>query len=122
MGFTANMASDAFHGALMNESAVTAKTVDYVLSEKQSLVRKSGVLEYVSIQAGAWEIGGLVNLKKWLTDRSRAFSPAAAKHGLTPPKGILVMGVSGCGKSLCIKAIAVILEASPSQARHGKGI
>ena len=106
MGFTANMASDAFHGALMDESAVTAKTVDYVLSEKQSLVRKSGVLEYVSTQAGAWEIGGLVNLKKWLSDRSRAFSPAAAKHGLTPPKGILVMGVSGCGKSLCIKAIA----------------
>jgi hypothetical protein len=106
MGFTANMASDAFHGALMNETAVTGKAVDFVLSEKQSLVRKSGVLEFVNAQAGSWEIGGLVNLKKWLTDRSRAFSPSAAKHGLTSPKGILVMGVSGCGKSLCVKAIA----------------
>ncbi len=106
MGFTANMASDAFHGALLNETAVTGKAVDHVLSEKQSLVRKSGVLEFVNAQAGSWEIGGLVNLKKWLADRSRAFSPTAAKHGLTPPKGILVMGVSGCGKSLCVKAIA----------------
>ena len=106
MGFTADMASDAFHSALMKETSLTGKTVDSVVADKQSLVRKSGVLEFVNAQAGAWEIGGLVNLKKWLTDRSRAFSPAAAKHGLTPPKGILVMGVSGCGKSLCIKAIA----------------
>ncbi len=107
MGFTANMASDAFHGALMNETAITAKAVDFVLAEKQILVRKSGVLEFVNTQADSWEIGGLVNLKKWLSDRNKAFSPTAAKHGLTAPKGILVMGVSGCGKSLCIKAIAV---------------
>jgi vesicle-fusing ATPase len=60
----------------------------------------------VSVEAGTWEIGGLHNLKKWLKERGEAFSPAVARHGLTPPKGILVMGVSGCGKSLCIKAIA----------------
>jgi hypothetical protein len=106
MGLTFNEATDAFDEALGNDAAVTTKTVDAVLEAKKSLVRKSGVLEYVSAQAGAWQIGGLVNLKKWLAERSKAFSPAAAKLGLTPPKGILVMGVSGCGKSLCIKAIA----------------
>jgi hypothetical protein len=104
-GFTWDEAADAFHTALANQSSVSGKTVDLVLQEKASLVRKSGILEFVDAQAGRWEIGGLVNLKKWLKERSAAFSADASKKGLTP-KGILVMGVSGCGKSLCIKAIA----------------
>jgi hypothetical protein len=106
MGFTLNEATDAFEDALARETTITIKTVDSVLDEKTSLIRKSGVLEYVSTRSGAWQIGGLVNLKKWLAERTKAFSPSAAKLGLPPPKGILVMGVSGCGKSLCIKAIA----------------
>lgn len=105
LGFTWDEAADAFHTALANQTSVSGKTVDMVLQEKAALVRKSGILEFVSAQAGAWEIGGLINLKKWLKERSGAFSPDASKKGLTP-KGILVMGVSGCGKSLCIKAIA----------------
>lgn len=105
-GFTAVEAQDVYDSALLGQTAITGKTVDVVLEEKEALVRKSGVLEFVSTRAGAWQIGGLANLKKWLSERNTAFSPEAAKHGLTPPKGILVMGVSGCGKSLCIKAIA----------------
>ena len=58
------MASDAFHGALMNETAITAKAVDFVLAEKQILVRKSGVLEFVNTQADSWEIGGSGELEK----------------------------------------------------------
>ncbi len=104
-GFTSIQAVDAFQAALLNEKVLSGKTVDKVVEEKQSLVRKSGVLEFVSAQTGSWEIGGLVNLKKWLKERAEAFSPAAERQGLTP-KGILVMGVSGCGKSLCIKALA----------------
>ncbi|HMK36787.1 MAG TPA: AAA family ATPase [Desulfomonilaceae bacterium] len=106
MGFTLAGAADAFEDALARDTSITIRTVDSVLDEKQMLIRKSGVLEYVSTQAGAWEIGGLINLKRWLADRRKAFSPEAAQLGLTPPKGMLVMGVSGCGKSLCIKAIA----------------
>jgi ATP-dependent 26S proteasome regulatory subunit len=104
-GFTATEAAAAFHVALRHETAVTGKTVDLVLEEKQSIVQQSGVLEFVSRKAGSWEVGGLLNLKKWLNERGKAFSAQAARKGLTP-KGILVMGVSGCGKSLCIKAIA----------------
>lgn len=104
-GFTAAEAAAAFYSALRDETAVTGMTVDAVLEEKQTLVQQSGVLEFVSRKAGSWEIGGLLNLKKWLNERGKAFSPQAARKGLTP-KGILVMGVSGCGKSLCIKAIA----------------
>lgn len=106
MGFTAHEAVEAFRSALISENAITPVTVELVLEEKRAVVQKSGVLEFVDARAGTWEIGGLVNLKKWLDDRSLAFSPEAAKYGLSPPKGILVMGVSGCGKSLCIKAIA----------------
>ncbi len=107
MGFTLDEAADAYDEAISSQPTICAKTVDHVIDEKRRLVRKSGVLEYVSAQTETWEIGGLTNLKKWLTDRSKAFAPNAVKLGLVPPKGILVMGVSGCGKSLCIKAIAV---------------
>ncbi len=106
MGFTANEALDAFRTAFITEGAVNPRLVDVVLAEKEALVRKGGVLEFVHAPTGTWEIGGLFNLKKWLKDRGRAFSPDAAKQGLAAPKGILVMGVSGCGKSLCVKAAA----------------
>jgi hypothetical protein len=106
MGFTATEASDVFHMACMGRTEAVPEMVDQVLEEKSSLVRKSGVLEYISTQEGSWEIGGLANLKKWLRERGSAFSAHAGKYGLNPPKGILVMGVSGCGKSLCIKAAA----------------
>ncbi len=105
-GFTANEAVEVFYTALLNQKEITSHTIDLVLEEKSALVRKSGVLEFVSQQAARWEIGGLDNLKKWLEERTEAFAPDATKHGLTPPKGILVMGVSGCGKSLCVKAVA----------------
>jgi hypothetical protein len=105
-GFTANEAVDVFHRALTGQTQISELTVDRVLEQKEALVRKGGVLEFVTRFAATWEIGGLFNLKKWLKERGRAFSPSAAKQGLTTPKGVLVMGVSGCGKSLCIKAIA----------------
>lgn len=105
-GFTANEAIDAFYRAIGSQTRISERTVDLVLEQKEALVRKGGVLEFVTHQAHTWEIGGLFNLKKWLRERGEAFSPSASKQGLTPPKGILVMGVSGCGKSLCIKAIA----------------
>ncbi len=106
MGFTIDQAEDAFGLALMDQMKVSTTTVDTVLEEKAALVRKSGVLEFVSTQLHPSVIGGLFNLKKWLTERGRAFSPQAAQYGLTAPKGVLIMGVSGCGKSLAIKAIA----------------
>lgn len=105
MGFTSIQAADAYHESFMNGGTISGKSVDAVVAQKEALVRRSGVLEFINASAGSWEIGGLVNLKKWLKERGGAFSSNAAKRGLTP-KGILVMGVSGCGKSLCIKAIA----------------
>jgi len=52
------------------------------------------------------DVGGLENLKEWLVKRRKLFTPEAAKAGLNPPRGLLMMGISGCGKSLSVKAIS----------------
>src|SRR5213075_3107882 len=67
---------------------------------------KSGLLEFVNADVDLDTVGGLDSLKRWLSDRSSAFGEPARKFGLPPPKGLLLLGVQGCGKSLTAKAIA----------------
>jgi SpoVK/Ycf46/Vps4 family AAA+-type ATPase len=105
-GLTTFEAMDAFRGSLIANEGLSDENVKHVLKEKEALVRRGGVLEFVNPDMDKWEIGGLLNLKRWLDERELAWSQGAASRGLTPPKGILAMGVSGCGKSLCIKTIA----------------
>lgn len=80
--------------------------VDAILIEKQQIVRKSGVLEYYVPQETLADVGGLDLLKEWLRKRRRAFSQEAHEFGLPAPKGVLLLGVQGTGKSLSAKAIA----------------
>ncbi|MGI9014384.1 MAG: AAA family ATPase [Phycisphaerales bacterium] len=80
--------------------------LNHVLAEKRKLLHEGGLLEYVESPASLDDIGGLVHLKKWLAARSRSFDDKAASFGLTPPRGVLMLGVQGAGKSLCAKAIA----------------
>lgn len=91
---------------LIGREGVDEGVVDALLEEKAQLVRKSGTLEFVRARIGLDDIGGLENLKEWLETRALAFSPEAKKFGLDMPKGLLIMGISGCGKSLCAKAVA----------------
>ena len=77
-----------------------------VLDEKRQVIRKSGLLEFVDVEEGLGHLGGLDELKGWLTGRDGAFGEAARKFGLPHPKGLLLLGVQGCGKSLTAKAIA----------------
>lgn len=77
-----------------------------VLARKRQLVSAEGALEYVESPATIGDVGGLVHLKKWLADREKSFGDDAAAYGLTPPRGVLLLGVQGAGKSLCAKAIA----------------
>lgn len=81
-------------------------TVSAILSEKQQIVRKSGVLEYYTPQETIADVGGLDLLKEWLRKRRSAFSQPAREFGLPVPKGVLLLGVQGTGKSLSAKAIA----------------
>jgi len=75
-----------------------------LFGEKEAIVRKSGLLEFVPPKTRVEEIGGLDVLKEWLVRRRSLFTLQAIEDQLPTPRGILIMGMSGCGKSLCAKA------------------
>ncbi|MBN2198378.1 MAG: AAA family ATPase [Candidatus Aminicenantes bacterium] len=77
-----------------------------VFQEKEQIVKKEGILEFVPPRFSIEEIGGLENLKEWLVRRAHLFTQKAVEENIPLPKGILLMGVSGCGKSLAVKAIS----------------
>ncbi len=73
---------------------------------KQQIIRKSGIMEFVVNDVDLDHLGGMENLKKWLERRETAFGLDNISTGANMPKGVLIMGVSGCGKSLFVKVIA----------------
>jgi SpoVK/Ycf46/Vps4 family AAA+-type ATPase len=79
-----------------------------VLSEKEQMSRKEGVLEFVPPRFSLDDIGGYAVLKAWLNKRQALFSKEALDAGIPIPRGILLMGISGCGKSLCVKTISTL--------------
>ncbi len=83
-------------------------TFDELLAEKEQSSRKEGVLEYVPPRVTLDDIGGLENLKDWLRKRQHLFTREAVEAGLPVPKGLLMMGMSGCGKSLSVKTIPAL--------------
>ena len=81
--------------------------IDTILAEKRHIIRKSGILEFFESDRSMDDIGGLETLKDWLKKRERAFYPEAQRFGLPTPKGILLIGIPGCGKSLTAKSIGI---------------
>ena len=77
-----------------------------VFAEKKTLARKSGFLEFVPSSFDLSRVGGLENVKDWALKRKSLFTQEAVKAGAPVPKGVLIMGISGCGKSMLSKAIA----------------
>ncbi|MDY7109126.1 MAG: AAA family ATPase [Planctomycetota bacterium] len=80
--------------------------INHVLASKRQALHSGGLLEYIETPADLSEIGGLKRLKRWLKQRQNALSDKAQKFGLATPRGVLLLGVQGAGKSLCAKAIA----------------
>jgi MoxR-like ATPase len=105
-GLTLKEAENVFARSLVLHGRLGGGDVDTVFSEKQQIVRKSGLLEYCDAHHDLAEIGGMNGLKEWLIRRGTAFGKRAAKFGLPAPRGMLLLGVQGCGKSLCAKAVA----------------
>jgi AAA+ superfamily predicted ATPase len=107
-GLTLSEAENAFAKAIANDGVLDKDDIRLVLEEKRQVVRKSGLLEFVGVEQELAHIGGLDELKGWLNGRTGAFSEPARKFGLPAPKGLLLLGVQGCGKSLTAKAIASV--------------
>ena len=103
-GLTMEEVENVFAKAVVTDAKLDADDIELVLEEKRQIIRKTGILEYYPVDIGIEEVGGLDNLKEWLRKRGRSFTDEARDFGLPAPKGVLVTGMPGCGKSLCAKA------------------
>jgi SpoVK/Ycf46/Vps4 family AAA+-type ATPase len=106
LGLTLAEAENVFAKTIVTDGVLDSNDVSAIYAEKRQIIRKSGLLEYYDVDEAFGDVGGLQELKKWLGRRNRAFSAEAASFGLPAPKGILLLGVQGCGKSLTAKAVA----------------
>lgn len=102
-GLTLDEIESAFARSLVEKKALD---VGLILEEKKQIVRKSGLLEYYPAQSKMTDVGGYDLLKEWLAKRTTSFTDRAREFGLPAPKGVLLLGVQGCGKSLVAKAIS----------------
>ena len=105
-GLTMFEAERALARAVVEDNALTAEDRPRIRELKKTLVEGGGLLEFVPAPEGMEHVGGLEKLKKWIDTRRVGFFPDAGAKPLDPPKGILLLGVQGCGKSMAAKAIA----------------
>ena len=105
-GLTLSEAENAFAKAIAHDGRLSVEDIRRVQDEKRQVIRKSGLLEYYPPAEDLGNVGGLRNLKQWLDRRTAAFGERARQFGLPEPRGLLMLGVQGCGKSLTAKAIA----------------
>jgi len=105
-GLTEEEADRAVSQAIVTRYGVTTETVTDVLEAKKELLRRSGMLEFIDASENLAAVGGLDNLKAWLAQRRGTWEDSARDFGLEPPRGVIILGVQGCGKSMCARAIA----------------
>jgi SpoVK/Ycf46/Vps4 family AAA+-type ATPase len=103
LGLTKDEAEKVYRKAQVTKGQLTESEVDIVLSEKKQLIRRNGILDYLEEDDTIDSIGGVEELKKWLRQRANAFTERAREYGLPQPKGMLILGVPGCGKTLVAK-------------------
>jgi len=110
-GLTLQEAENSFARAMVTRGQLTAKELDIILEEKCQVIKKTGILEFVNTNINIDDVGGLENLKKWLTKRNNSWLGKAQKdYNLPAPKGVLITGVAGCGKSMTAKAMSALWQ------------
>jgi ATP-dependent 26S proteasome regulatory subunit len=105
-GLTTEEAVRVVAGAIRADNVLDVSDLPRIIDAKRSLLGTTGCLESIAADVSPDEIGGLKNLKRWLNLRCGGFSARAREFGIEPPRGILLLGVQGCGKSLCAKVVA----------------
>ncbi|WP_026266520.1 AAA family ATPase [Arthrobacter sp. 131MFCol6.1] len=107
-GLTLGEAENAFARAIATDRRLDASDIAMVLDEKRQTIRKSGLLEFISPTGTMADVGGLENLKKWLAKRNGSWLPEAQRWSIPAPKGVLITGIPGCGKSLTATCMATL--------------
>jgi len=105
-GLTWNEAENTISLALVKHKALDDAAIQTVMREKANVIKKTGILEFFEPRVSLDSVGGLNELKAWTRKRKKAFSDQAREYGLPYSRGVLLVGVQGCGKSLTAKATA----------------
>ena len=111
-GLTEFEIEDLLRLAVSQDGELTQKALELILNQKQQMILKAGILEMIPLKESVSDIGGLENLKEWLQSKSKVFKDikTAMKFGVSMPKGVLIAGVPGCGKSLSAKAAGKLFD------------
>jgi SpoVK/Ycf46/Vps4 family AAA+-type ATPase len=110
LGLTLDEAHYALRRALAATGRLTPESLPALLEEKRLLINRTGVIEFIADGTNIGEVGGLEGLKSWLLERRKLFELRDDLNSEIVPKGLLLMGIPGCGKSLAIKAIASLFK------------
>jgi len=110
-GLTRSEIENLLFLAVINDGVLDDKDVDLFINYKKQIVKKNAIIEYIDVRKLSTDIGGLKNLKEWLERKRDIFKKldTAIKYGVDIPKGVLLFGMPGCGKSLASKYTAKLM-------------
>ena len=94
----------------LDDGRLDISDLEIILEEKSQIIKKIGILEFIESDVDINDVGGLENLKKWLNKRNKSWLDSAKNYCLPSPKGVLITGVPGCGKSLVAKSISSVWQ------------
>ena len=105
-GMTLKQTKKVIAYAAISDGKLDRSDIDEILARKIQVIHETGLLDYFPPEQNTAQLGGFANLRQWLNRARAGFSEQAKSFNLTPPKGILIVGIQGCGKSLAAKTIA----------------